>query len=143
MFDLSPKTGIFKAIMRLILLIAVAGGLGAISRYALSCAAVRVLGSDFPYGTLLVNILGCLLIGLLMHIGLTTDIIPRSLGLVLSIGFLGSFTTFSMFSYETVRYIQDGAWLGVAGNIGANVILGILATIAGLTLGQVIFGGSS
>lgn len=143
MFDPGPKTGIFDAIMRLILLIAVAGGLGAISRYGLSCAAVRVLGSEFPYGTLLVNILGCLLVGLLMHIGLTTDIIPQSLRLVLSVGFLGAFTTFSTFGYETVRYIQEGAWLSVAGNIGANVILGILAVIAGLAIGQVIFGGSS
>ena len=129
--------------MKELVFLGLAGALGAISRYGLSCASVRVLGSDFPYGTLLVNILGCLGLGLLMHIGLTTDIIPQSLRLVLSVGFLGAFTTFSTFSYETTRYIQNGAWLSVAGNIGANVILGILATIAGLALGQVIFGGSS
>ncbi len=129
--------------MKELVFLGLAGALGALSRYGLSCAAVRVLGSDFPYGTLLVNILGCLGLGLLMHIGLTTDIIPRSLGVVLSVGFLGSFTTFSMFSYETVRYIQNGAWFSVAGNISANVVLGILATIAGLSIGQVIFGGSS
>ena len=129
--------------MKELVFLGLAGAMGALSRYALSSAAARLLGSDFPYGTLLVNILGCLLLGLLMHIGLTTDIIPQSLRLVLSVGFLGAFTTFSTFSYETTRYIQDGAWLTVAGNIGANVILGILATIAGLALGQVIFGGSS
>ena len=129
--------------MKELVFLAIAGALGALSRYGLSCAAVRVLGSDFPYGTLIVNVIGCLLLGLLMHIGLTTDIIPQSLRLVLSVGFLGAFTTFSTFSYETTRYIQDGAWLTVAGNIGANVILGILATIAGLAIGQVIFGGSS
>jgi len=129
--------------MKELVFLAIAGALGALSRYGLSCAAVRVLGSDFPYGTLIVNVIGCLLLGLLMHIGLTTDIIPQSLRLVLSVGFLGAFTTFSTFSYETTRYIQEGAWLTVAGNIGANVILGILATIAGLAIGQVIFGGSS
>jgi len=128
--------------MRLIALIAVAGGCGAVARYTLSMLAARMLGTGFAYGTLLVNVVGCLLIGLLMHIGLNTDIFSQSTRIVLATGFLGALTTFSTFSYETTRYIEDGAWSLAFGNIIANVFLAILATITGLVIGRLIFGGS-
>lgn len=128
--------------MRLILLIGVAGGFGAISRYGLSVLAARILGTGFAYGTLLVNVVGCLLIGILMYLGLNTDIMPQETRIAVTTGFLGALTTFSTFSYETTRYIQDGAWSLAIGNIAANVILAILATIIGLALGRLLFGGS-
>ena len=91
-----------------ILYLAIAGALGAVSRFLLSGFTYRLLGSGFPYGTLFVNIIGSLLIGFIMQVGLSTDIIPQQLRTVITAGFLGAFTTFSTFSYETLNYIQEG-----------------------------------
>jgi CrcB protein len=99
------------------------------------------MGSGFPFGTLFVNVLGALIIGFIMQVGLNTDIIPRSLRTVSTIGFLGAFTTFSTFTYETVRYLEDGAWLSGIINIAANLGLCILATLSGMFLAKVIYGG--
>ena len=128
--------------MRDILFIAVAGALGALSRYGLSGAAQRIAGTGFPLGTLMVNVLGSAIIGLLMQVGLNTDIIPRSLRVVLTVGFLGAFTTFSTFTYETVGYLEDGAWLFGLINIAVNVGLSILATLFGMFLGRITYGGA-
>ena len=125
-----------------ILYLAIAGALGAISRFLLSGAAYRLLGSGFPYGTLCVNIIGSFLIGLVMQIGLNTDIIPQSLRTVITVGFLGAFTTFSTFSFETLNYIQDGVWGMALLNIAVNVIVCLLAVFAGIIIGKLAFGGA-
>ncbi|MFA6347766.1 MAG: fluoride efflux transporter CrcB, partial [Dehalococcoidales bacterium] len=104
-----------------VLYIAIAGALGAVSRFLLSGFAYRLLGSGFPYGTLCVNVLGSLLIGFIMQVGLSTDIIPQQLRTTITVGFLGAFTTFSTFSYETLNYIQEGVWGMALLNIAANV----------------------
>jgi CrcB protein len=124
-----------------ILFLAFAGALGALSRYGLGGLAQRVAGTGFPYGTLLVNILGSLIIGYIMQVSLNSDIIPRSLRVIVTVGFLGAFTTFSTFSYETARFLEDGAWLSCFINIAANVGLSILATLAGMLLGRITLGG--
>ncbi len=128
--------------MKDILFLALAGSLGALSRYGLSGATQRLSGAGFPFGTLLVNVLGCLMIGFIMQVGLNTDIIPRSLRTIITIGFLGAFTTFSTFSYETVSFMQDGAWLQASLNILANLILCIGATIIGMACGRLVAGGA-
>jgi fluoride exporter len=125
-----------------ILCLAAAGALGAMSRYGLSGFIQKLTGAGFPFGTLIVNVLGCLVIGVIMQIGLNTDLIPRTLRLVVTVGFLGAFTTFSTFSYETVCYLRDGAWLQASLNISANLILCIVATLAGLALGKLFTGGA-
>ena len=125
-----------------ILYLAIAGALGAVSRFLLSGAAYRLLGSGFPYGTLCVNIIGSFLIGLVMQIGLNTDIIPQSLRTVITVGFLGAFTTFSTFSFETLNYIQDGVWGMALLNIAVNVIVCLLAVFAGIIIGKLAFGGA-
>ena len=117
--------------------IAIAGAVGTISRFGLTEAAHRIMGSAFPYGTLLVNILGSMLIGYLMQIGLASDLIPRSLRMAVTVGFLGAFTTFSTFSYETAGYIESGAWMAAITNIATNMGLSILATMAGLMLARI------
>ena len=126
-----------------VLLIACAGGLGAVSRYGLSGLAVRALGNGFPYGTLIVNVLGCFAIGFLMQIGVTSDAIPRAARQAAVLGFLGAFTTFSAFGYETTRYMGDGAWGIAAANAAANLFLCILATVVGAVIGRVVVGGPS
>lgn len=128
--------------MREIIFLALAGVLGTLSRYGLSGLVQRMTGAGFPYGTLTVNILGSLLIGLIMQIGLSTDIIPRTLRLAVTIGFLGAFTTFSTFSYETIRFMEDGAWLMASLNILANLGLCLLSTFLGMTIGRIILGGA-
>ncbi|HAS27967.1 MAG TPA: fluoride efflux transporter CrcB [Dehalococcoidia bacterium] len=125
-----------------ILYLAVAGALGAVSRFLLSGFIYRLLGSGFPYGTLLINVIGSLLIGFIMQVGLSTDIIPQQLRTVITIGFLGAFTTFSTFSYETLNYIQDGVWGMAILNIAANVIVCLLAVFAGLIIGKLTLGGA-
>ena len=125
-----------------ILYLAIAGALGAVSRFLLSGVTYRLLGSGFPYGTLCVNIIGSLLIGFVMQVGLNTDIIPQSLRTVITVGFLGAFTTFSTFSFETLNYIQDGVWGMALLNIAVNVIVCLLAVFAGIIIGKLAFGGA-
>ncbi|BAZ97868.1 MULTISPECIES: fluoride efflux transporter CrcB [Dehalococcoides] len=128
--------------MREILYIAVAGGLGALGRYSISGLAQRIFGDAFPYGTLVVNILGSFLLGFVMQASMNTDLFPRNLRLAVTIGFLGAFTTFSTFSYETLGYIEDGAWLTAGLNILTNVVPGIIAVFLGILLGRTLFGGA-
>ncbi len=127
--------------MRIILLLAVAGAAGTLSRYGLGGLAQRITGAGFPYGTLVINVLGCLVIGYAMQLALNTNIIPATARVVVTIGFLGAFTTFSTFSYETVRFLEDGAWVSAILNIAANVGLGLSATMLGGLLGRITLGG--
>ncbi len=128
--------------MREILFLAIAGALGTLSRYGLNGLAQRMTGSSFPLGTLLVNILGSVFIGFIMQVSLNTDIIPRSLRVILTVGFLGAFTTFSTFAYETVKYLEDGVWLSGVINITVNICLGIFAILLGMLLGRITYGSA-
>jgi CrcB protein len=125
-----------------VIYLAIAGALGALSRYGLSGVIQRLTGAGFPFGTLMVNVLGCLIIGFIMQVGINTDIIPRTLRLVITVGFLGAFTTFSTFSYETVCYLQDGVWLMASLNIIVNLVLCIGATLIGMAIGRLVAGGA-
>lgn len=122
--------------------LAVAGAAGTVSRYAVSGWSYRVLGEKLPYGTLVVNVVGCLLLGFVMQLALSTDLIPRAMRVPITVGFFGAFTTFSTFGYETVRLIEDAAWSPALINVGANVILCIVASWMGLALGRLVLGGA-
>jgi CrcB protein len=128
--------------MREIISIAVAGALGALTRWGLSRAGYALLGTGFAWGTLIVNILGCLLIGFLIHWGLVSRI-PETLRTAMAVGFLGAMTTFSTFSYETIRLMEDGLWMTASTNIAANVILCLATTFTGLVLARTLFGGTA
>jgi CrcB protein len=101
-----------------------------------------VFGEGFAFGTLVVNVIGCFALALFMHAALATDAIPRTLRLAVAVGFLGAFTTFSTFGYETVRYLQDGDLRLAAANVAANVVVCLLATWAGFAAGRVLIGGA-
>ena len=122
--------------------VAIAGAVGALCRWGVGRWAVRLFGADFPYGTLIVNVLGCFLIGLIMHISLTTDKLLPTTRLVITVGFLGALTTFSSFSYETVMLIEQARWTAVGLNIAGNLCLGVTATIGGLSIGRILLGGT-
>lgn len=128
--------------MRMFLFLALAGALGSLSRYGLSGVVQRVAGANFPYGTLVINVLGCVAIGFIMLIALNTDVIPSTMRSVVTIGFLGAFTTFSTFSYETVKFLEDGALVSATLNVAGNVVLGLGGTLLGMLLGRIVLGGA-
>jgi len=127
--------------MREVVIIALSGALGSVSRYLVSGWAYRIFGEQFAYGTIAVNIIGCFALGVAMEMSIVTDLLPRTLRLAVTIGFLGAFTTFSTFGYETHQYMENGAWWLALLNVAGNVVLGIIAVWAGLVLGRSVFGG--
>ena len=96
--------------MERFILICLGGAIGTGLRYITSGLAARWLGADFPYGTLIVNIVGSFLIGLIQQVGTTSLLIPDTTRLFLTVGIMGGLTTYSSFSYETIRLAQMGAW---------------------------------
>ena len=123
-----------------VLLIGIAGAIGAVSRYGVGVAVARFwTGPPLLLATLMVNVLGCFLIGLLMQSPGSAVFIHRHFRIAVTVGFLGAFTTFSAFSHETTSLIEAKLWLMAVGNIGANVILAIAATTAGIWIGKLVF----
>ena len=127
--------------MRTTLLIALAGSLGTLARYGLALAVYAALGTGFPWGTLLVNVIGCLLFGVAMQ-AWGAHALGDEARAVTTVGFLGAFTTFSTFSYETLAHLQDGRWAAALGNIGASIVLGLGAVWLGMQLAKTIWGGA-
>jgi CrcB protein len=123
-----------------LLLICLGGAVGTGARYLIGGLAARWLGSEFPYGTLFINVLGSFLIGFIQQVGLTTLAIPETTRLVLTIGVMGGFTTYSSFSYETISLIENGSWLGAAANIVLTTGLCLAVCVLGLGLGRVAVG---
>jgi CrcB protein len=118
--------------------IAVGGAVGALMRFFVSTGTYFLLGRGFPYGTLVVNVLGSLLMGALFV--LLSDRLalgPEWRGGLL-VGLLGAFTTFSTFSLETLVLLEEGRWLGASANVFLSVTLCLAATWIGLTLARQI-----
>jgi CrcB protein len=116
-------------------LIAVAGGgaAGALGRYGLSVWVQRGLGMGFPWGTLAVNVVGSFLMGGLAA-ALQRGAVPPEVQALAAVGILGSFTTFSAFSLETIQLLHEGAWARALAYIGVSVGVGLLAVVAGMRL---------
>ena len=110
------------------------GAVGSLARYAVGSAIMGRFGGRFPFGTLFVNVSGSFLIGLLMSL-LSERFTPHPYWrLVLVVGFLGGYTTFSSFEYETFRAVRDGGpWIGLL-NIAGSVVLGYIAVWLGIIL---------
>lgn len=107
-------------------MVGVGGFLGALARYGLSGLVHRVPGTaTFPYGTLVVNLTGCLLIGLFAGLMEARQVFSPELRVFVLIGLLGGFTTFSTFGYESFMLIRDAEYLRVIANVGIHVIVGL------------------
>lgn len=120
--------------IQLIAIVGCGGFIGAALRYIISLNAAKIFGADFPYGTLVANVIGAIIIGFVMKLSLDTSLITPNTKLFLTTGMMGGLTTFSTFSYETVTMINSGQYvLGVL-NLGLNVVLSFL----GVTLGMII-----
>ena len=117
--------------MKDLLLIILGGGVGSACRYLLSTFANRSLGDSFAWGTMIVNLLGCLAIGFLVGL-IDRSLLPKAYRLLLVTGFLGGFTTFSSFALESVGMFAEGAIGKGLANIAVNILLGFFLTLAGL-----------
>jgi CrcB protein len=117
------------------LLILLGGGAGSLARYLAGTAVASRFGSRFPTGTMVVNVTGCFLIGLIMT--LLTERQPHPYWrLVLVVGFLGGYTTFSSFEWETYAAVRGGGfWIGLA-NVAGSVVLGYAAVWLGAVLAR-------
>jgi len=124
--------------MKPYLLVFLGGGIGAAARYWLSSAVYKLLPPEFPYGNLIVNVSGCLLIGILMSVTEERFVISPAVRMFIAIGILGGFTTFSSFSYETIALLRDGQMLYGSLNVLATILGCLAATYAGMSLGKVI-----
>jgi CrcB protein len=119
------------------LLVASGGALGAATRYVVGFGAAALLGTAFPWGTLAVNLSGSLAAGVLLGFGDGRGLDP-SVRLLAVTGFLGGYTTFSAFSVETLRLLEQQGIALAAGNVIASVALGLLAASVGLAIGRAL-----
>lgn len=122
-----------------IVLLALAGALGTTARFGLAALVHRIMGADFPWGTLVVNVVGCFLAGVFWALSQHTLAVSPQMRLVVMIGFMGAFTTFSAFMLETGQMMQDTGWLHALGNILLQNVVGILALFAGLATAKGVF----
>lgn len=111
--------------------VALGGALGALARYGISGWVYDRMGETFPWGTLVVNVLGCLALGAVVR-WLQVSAVSPEIRPFLTIGLLGAFTTFSTFSFETVALLQDGQWTKAGVYVGASVLVGLAAVVAGM-----------
>jgi CrcB protein len=121
-----------------IALIALAGAFGTLCRYWLSGVVYDVLGRDFPWGTWAVNILGCFLFGLVWILSEERGFLSAQARILILTGFMGAFTTFSTFIFESGGILNDGQWLKLALNLGGQNLVGFMALYLGTGLGRVI-----
>ena len=111
--------------------IAVGSAIGGVSRYLLGGLTQRLIGGTFPVGTLLINVTGSFLLGLILRYGVETATLTPEVRAFMTIGFCGGYTTFSTFSYETVALAEDGQWTRAALYVALSVGLSLVATFLG------------
>ena len=122
--------------MRTYWAVAFGAALGGVARYYLASALQQRLGATFPWGTLVVNVSGSLLLGVLIRYALATPTVSVEMRALLTTGFCGGYTTFSTYSYETATLLEDGQY-GRAGVYAlASVIVALGATFAGFVLAR-------
>ncbi|MGD9124588.1 MAG: fluoride efflux transporter CrcB [Desulfarculaceae bacterium] len=124
--------------MTKLLLIAAAGGLGTLARYGLGGLVHRVLGMTFPWGTMAVNIVGCFTFGLVWYLAESRMLISGQIRIIVLAGFMGAFTTFSTFIFETGMFLRDGQWLTAILNVAAQNIVGLAALLLGFAVARLI-----
>ncbi len=119
--------------MRL-LLIAIFGAIGTLSRYGLQGLLQARDGSTFPLGTLVINLSGCFLLGLIGQYLLNHTVVSLEWRMAIGIGFFGGYTTFSSFGWETAKMMEAGEWLRATTYVAASVVAGIFLSVAGIRL---------
>jgi CrcB protein len=120
--------------------IGLGGALGSIVRHWLATFVQERAGMALPYGTIAVNLFGSFLAAALMHVAFTTELVPPAVRLGLMTGVLGGFTTYSAFNYETLRFLQSGAWGPALMNAAATVFGCLVAGFCGWAAARAVVG---
>jgi CrcB protein len=115
--------------------VGVGGFAGSILRYAVGTWIGGRMSTAFPVGTFVINLSGSFLLGLVMGLG-ETRVLPPPVRPLVAIGFIGGYTTFSTFTYETARLLEQGSLLAAGANALGSVLLGLAAALAGLAVGR-------
>lgn len=123
------------------LFVSVGAAIGGAMRYWLSGVVHQILPSNFPYGTLTVNLIGSFLLGIFIFYFDENDLLSTQFRLLLTVGFCGGFTTFSTFSYETISLIRDSEFMLAVFNIALNVLFSLAGVILAYILSKNILGG--
>jgi CrcB protein len=121
-----------------LLLIGLGGFAGAIARYLVDGFVSDRTAAGFPWGTLAVNLSGAFVLGLLFAMTSERAILPAEIRGPVMIGFIGAYTTFSTFMLESWLLVESGSYLSAMANLGGSVVLGLIAVVAGLTLGRAL-----
>ena len=116
--------------------VALGGIFGACARYGLARAVAKFAGTGFPFGTLLINFSGSLILGFFMIWSSERALVDQRLRLLIAIGFCGAFTTFSSYAFESFAYFEQGHWTLFATNVLANNVLCLAAVIAGAAMAR-------
>ncbi len=124
--------------LKVILAVGTGGFIGSVGRFYISKYVQNLAGSSFPLGTFVVNIAGCLFIGLFYGLFMKYADLSPSWRLFLTTGFCGGFTTFSTFSYENIALLRDGQYVFFFGYAGGSLLAGLIFTFLGLMLSRVI-----
>lgn len=117
-------------------MVALGGAVGSMARYWIGTVLAARLGAAFPYGTFFVNVTGSFLIGYILTAGTERFGLHPTFRLLLATGFLGGYTTFSTFEYETLRLLETGAFLRAATNVVLSVVIGLAGVWAGAVLAR-------
>jgi CrcB protein len=123
-------------LVRTVWAIALGAAIGGVARYYLSTAVQHRLGATFPWGTLLINVSGSLLLGFIIRYALATPSMSLELRALLTTGFCGGYTTFSTYSYETAALLEDGQYERAGLYAFGSAILALAATLGGFLLAR-------
>jgi CrcB protein len=131
MFTMAPLSTIHP-----LLQLAIAGAAGTLARYWLGGFVQWLLGSGFPWGTAVINVSGCLLFGFVWTLAEDRLLISPQTRMVVLTGFMGAFTTFSTFAFETTQMFADSEWARALGNVALQNVLGVAAVMLGFAIGR-------
>jgi CrcB protein len=116
--------------------VAAGGALGAMARLGVATVCARLFGTGFPTGTFVINITGSLILGWFYGMASARVIVPDVVRAAVAIGFVGAYTTFSTYMYESNELIADGAWWKASGNLFGSLIVGLIAVRAGMLIAR-------
>ena len=124
--------------MEKLILIAIAGAAGTVSRYELAGLVQRLYGGTFPFGTAFVNVTGSFLFGFIWALAEERLVISGETRAIILTGFMGAFTTFSTFMFETSGLMRDTQWIAGFANLALQIILGLACMVLGMAAGRLI-----
>jgi fluoride exporter len=119
-----------------VMLIGLAGALGTLARYGMGGLVQRLSGGDLPWGTLFVNVLGCFLFGMVWSLSSERLVISEEVRIIMLGGFMGAFTTFSTFIFDTGGFLRDQQYFLATGNMLIQVTIGLLSFFGGMVTGR-------